>query len=158
MNKNTAFKVLRDVFHILSYASNGDLLEAARQPTIAPNISKALECLALEASGASPGKGARSRPTSNPDRKIVLAESNVTKALSSSEALRDKSAILGFAKQVGIKMSAHPKDSYARVLSRFTTAVKDLPPETRSDVVRRLQGSKLSEIEGWINVINQAKT
>lgn len=156
MNTNRTFKILRDVYHILSYASREEILAAARQPRNSPAMNTALEALAEEAHG-SPKMGKRNDSVPPKQRPKSKRGDELERALLKSKALPDKPAVLSFARDVGIRLNVHPKDGYTRVLSKFATSVKNLEPDRRAEVIQRLRGSNLSEIEGWINVINQSK-
>lgn len=158
MTKNTTFKILRDIFHILSYASENDLRAASEEKTIGPNIARSLESLALEASITKQSKAVRKGKAEKKQIPVKSSENNVRKILESSDLLRNKADVLALAREVGIKLQTNPKESHSRVLARFITAVNALPSDTRKEVAGRIQGSKLSEIEGWINVINQPKS
>ncbi|HWZ95336.1 MAG TPA: hypothetical protein VNW30_09095 [Opitutaceae bacterium] len=139
----------------MSYATDDDLVEASNQGHISPHVTAALKALALE----SAGPGGRKKASKNMDREYPrrVSESEFSKPLLASPLLRDKNAILSFAKQLGLKLSANPKDSHSRVLSRFMGLLKAMPEQSRIDVLQRLQNEKFSETEGWINVINQRK-
>ncbi len=154
MKRNHSFRILRDVFHILSYANKDDLLQASNQGHIAPNIAKALEALARESSQPKPKQRLAKRSR---NKARIAGESGFNRMLLNSEVLKDKAAILTFAKQISMKFSAQPKDSHARILKRFLAAVKLLPEDARLNVIKALQGEKPSETEGWIDVINQRK-
>jgi hypothetical protein len=155
MKRNHSFRILRDIFHILSYATNEDLVLASRQEHISPNVAGALEALAQESAQPIGRKKSGKRTDREPRRRT--GDSEFSKMLSTSPLLQDKNAILSLARQLGLKLTANSKDSHSRVLSRFTTLMKTMPDQLRMEVLKRLENERSSETEGWINIINQRK-
>ncbi|MBP6865703.1 MAG: hypothetical protein KBC32_10630 [Candidatus Didemnitutus sp.] len=154
MNERVTFRILRDIFNILSYSSPDDLRSASYDQKLSPQIARALESLADEAA-----KGFRyvenresfSRATRNPQPQLDPLE----RMIINSPRFADKKSIFDLAKTLGIKVSFGPKDSLARVQKRVIQAIRALPDGEKLAALRLLQGRHMKDLEGWLDVINR---
>jgi|GEM_PF-6550622 len=154
MNERVTFRILRDIFHILSYSSPDDLRAAGSDQKLSPQIARALESLADEAAKGFRGNEIRNGPSPAP-RSEKYSLDPFARSILNSPRFADKQSILELAKLLAIRLSFGPKDSLVRVQRKMLQALQSLPDAEKAAAIRLLQGKHMKDLEGWLDVINR---
>lgn len=165
MAKFQIHAILSDLHRLLSSYRNSDFVEASRYSSVSKGMREVLRALAQEASSGQQEPLPRNsndrvaasirnrsahgpRASSNGDR--------ILDAVRRSPHFGNNRAMVMFARSIGLKLQANPKDSRERVARRFAALITKLTQEKREEVISSLLSGRSTQTQGWIDVIKSA--
>jgi hypothetical protein len=161
VTKPTTHALLGEIHSILGRYQMRDFLDASNYRAVTHNIRVALRSLAKELDSAQRTSSGdiHSAKTSTRDNNQDWREtsSNVLAVLKQSPFFESNSALIEFAKELGFRLQAKPKESRERLSRRLAAYIETLPELQRERVFSDLLASRNSQTHGWVNVIKGSR-
>lgn len=162
--KDITHKILSEVHHLLSVASEDELRGAANLPNNSPHLRGALEALAAEKASAPRRGGAGGAETPSSRRPAVGStqggKSNVSslaRDLARSFDKLGKGEIQEACRSVGLPLSMRPKDARERIIRRVANLLAGMAEDERERVLAAMRTRADTQTEGWVGVIRKGQ-
>jgi len=157
-------KILSQVHHLLSIATEEELRRVANSPSIPQNLRTALDALAAERA-SSPRRANTTRqatgggaPTEFDARKPKGAADGLARELTKAFERLDKNQIQGACRSVGVSVPFKAKDARERVIRRAANLMSRMPNDERDRMVSALRLKAAdAQTEGWVGVIRKGQ-
>ena len=157
--------ILSDLHKLLASYRAPDFVAASEHPGVSPRLREALQALAREADSEQ-----RTDPTRSPNRERVLrprnshAElghpkaggGNVLEAVRQSPHYESSRGLVMYARSMGLRLEANPKDSRERLARRLAALIEKMPAEKKDEAVANLLLGRSTQTQGWIDVIKSS--
>jgi hypothetical protein len=154
--------ILGDLHKLLSVYSASDFLEASHYVALSQRMKEVLRALAQEAgsgghvappqasngSTATQGRVRSLRPDS-----LSNVRGDVLAAVRQSPYSQSNRAMVTFARSLGLKLQANPKDSRDRVARRLASLLERMPQDKKDEAITGLLSGRSTQTQGWIDVI-----
>lgn len=157
------YKTLAAIYQLLGTATAEELRATSKLPEVSANVRRALIALALEVSGAKPGKNGRDfQRVSSPEKQRTTNQlmppaslppkrAAIISLLSNRTNFPDKASLSRFANEIGAGVNISPKWGMPRAISALTTAIEKSPQVLAK--VRISDHNLDSNTKGWIDII-----
>lgn len=153
MSEKIIYRILRDIYSILSYAQPDELRAASENKRLSPSLAAALCSLAEESQTDRGRAAARKSRKGSTGSSVPASADPVLRSVLNSQKLSTKASIVEAARILNIRITVGPKDSLGRVRLKFIQAMQSLPEAERNAAVRALYNKDMRDLEGWLNVI-----
>lgn len=165
MTRPTTHALLGEIHTILGRYRKEDFLEASRYRAVTKPVKLALHALARELNGAGSAPAnelSTGRSPRKPSRRDLPQDwsresSSVLGLLKRSPYFDSSQSLVDFAKNLGFKLQAKPKDSRDRLARRLAAYIESLHDEARDRILSDLLASRNSQTHGWVNVIKSSR-
>jgi hypothetical protein len=151
--------ILGDLHKLLSLYRSEDFVDAGRYTGIPRPLKDVLFALAREAESAKRSDASRtpSEARSGPSVKTSAGTSGqLFDLLRQSRYFESNNSMLGYARAIGLRLQANPKDSRERVAKRLAALVEKMPPPARDKAIADLRAGQSNQTQGWVDVIKSA--
>jgi hypothetical protein len=157
--------ILGDLHRLLSQYSASDFIEASSYSGISRRMRDVLRFLAHEAD--SDGSVAPLRASHGEERvrfvgqhmrtaRVNNEQGRTLSAVLRSPHIRSNRDMVMFARSIGLKLQANPKDSRERVARRLAALLERLPEEKKEEAIANLLLGRSTQTQGWIDVIKSS--
>lgn len=164
MAKTRVHGILGELHRLLSVYSATDFLDASHYSGISRRMRDVLRALSQEA--ASEGHAAlRQAPNGSAAQRQVRslrlgpqgeATGDVLTAVRQSPHSQSNRAMVMFARSLGLKLQANPKDSRDRVARRLASLLERMPADKKDEAISGLLSGRSTQTQGWIDVIKSS--